>query len=69
MYGRAQKNNMIISSDNPVVADSVGAQLLGMSLKKIRAYFCCRKGGIRDNGSFTGENETGVGRISTCNFM
>ncbi len=34
MYGEAKKTDIIISSNNPVAADSIGAAIIGIELKK-----------------------------------
>ena len=35
MYGEAKKTNLLISSNNPVVADSLGTAVMGIPLRKV----------------------------------
>ena len=35
MYGTAKETNLLISSDNPVVADSLGTAVMGISIKDV----------------------------------
>lgn len=46
MHGTAKKTNLIISSNNPVVADSVGATVMGMPIKKIKHILVAEKEGL-----------------------
>lgn len=46
MHGTAKKTNLIVSSNNPVVADSVGASIMGMPLKDINHIQVAEKEGL-----------------------
>ena len=46
MYGEAKKTNLIISSNNPVVSDSLGATVMGVPLKKIEHILVAEKEGL-----------------------
>lgn len=46
MYGTAQKNNLIISADNAVVSDSLGAEVMGISPTKSEHISVAGKEGL-----------------------
>ena len=46
MYGEPVKMNLIVTSDNPVVADALGASIRGFSPKKIRHIGIAEKEGL-----------------------
>lgn len=46
MYGTAKKTDLIISSNNPVVADSLGANIMGISTKKIDHILLANREGL-----------------------
>lgn len=46
MYGKAKKTNLLISSNNPVVADSLGAEIMGIELKRIHHILIAEKEGL-----------------------
>jgi len=46
MYGEAKKTDLIISSNNPVVADSLGAAIMGMPLTKAKHILVAEKEGL-----------------------
>ena len=46
MYGKAKKIDLIISSDNPVVADSLGAAIMGIPLAKAKHILVAEKEGL-----------------------
>lgn len=46
MYGTAQKNNLIISADNAVVSDSLGAMVMGISPTKSEHIAVAEKEGL-----------------------
>ncbi len=46
MYGTAQKNNLILSADNAVVSDSLGAQVMGISPTKSEHIVVAEKEGL-----------------------
>jgi uncharacterized protein (DUF362 family) len=46
MYGEPVKMNLIITSDNPVVADTLGASIMGFLPKKIRHIRIAEKEGL-----------------------
>ena len=46
MYGVAKKTDLIISSNNPVVADSLGAAIMGMPLTKAKHILVAGKEGL-----------------------
>jgi uncharacterized protein (DUF362 family) len=46
MYGDAIKKDLIIASNNPVVADSLGTQLMGMPLNQIEHIMIAEKEGL-----------------------
>jgi uncharacterized protein (DUF362 family) len=46
MYGTAQKTDLLITSDNVVVSDSVGAEVMGLSPKNIKHIVVAEKEGL-----------------------
>ena len=46
MYGEAKKTDLIISSNNPVVADSLGAAIMGIPLTKAKHILVAEKEGL-----------------------
>lgn len=46
MYGEAAKTSLILIANNPVVADTLGAMILGMPLKKAKHILVAEKEGI-----------------------
>lgn len=46
MYGDAKKTDLIISSNNPVVADSLGAAIMGIPPTKAEHIFVAEKAGL-----------------------
>lgn len=46
MYGTPKKMNLILSSDNPVVADTIGASLMGMPLLKVEHILMAEREGL-----------------------
>jgi uncharacterized protein (DUF362 family) len=46
MYGEPVKMNLIITSDNPVVSDALGAEIMGIPLKKARHILVAEREGI-----------------------
>lgn len=46
MYGNAKKTNMIVSANNPVVADSLGAAIMGIPLTKAEHILVAEKEGL-----------------------
>lgn len=46
MYGEAKKTDLIISSNNPVVADSLGAAIMGIPLSKAKHILAAEKLGL-----------------------
>lgn len=46
MYGEAVKMNLIISSNNPVVADTLGVAIMGMPLKTAKHIIVAEKEGL-----------------------
>jgi len=46
MYGEAKKTDLLISSNNPVVADSLGAAIMGIPLKKAKHILVAEKEGL-----------------------
>nr|MDO8081418.1 DUF362 domain-containing protein [Candidatus Freyarchaeota archaeon] len=43
VYGKAKKTNIIISSNNPVVADSLGANIIGIPVEKAKHILIAEK--------------------------
>ncbi len=46
MYGEAKKTNLMISSNNPVVADSLGTVIMGIPLTKTKHILIAAKEGL-----------------------
>lgn len=46
MWGEAKKTNLLISSNNPVVADSLGAVIMGIPLTKAKHILVAEKEGL-----------------------
>jgi len=46
MYGEAVKTSLILTANNPVVADALGAMILGIPLKKAKHILVAEKEGI-----------------------
>jgi len=46
MYGEAKKTDLLISSNNPVVADSLGAAIMGIPLKVAKHILVAEKEGL-----------------------
>lgn len=46
MYGTPKRMNLILSSDNPVVADTLGASLMGMPLLKVEHILMAEREGL-----------------------
>jgi hypothetical protein len=46
MYGTAKRTDLIISSNNPVVADSLGAAVMGIPLKNAEHILVAEKEGL-----------------------
>jgi len=46
MYGEAVKTSLILAANNPVVADTLGAIILGIPLKKVKHILVAEKEGI-----------------------
>lgn len=46
MYGDSKKMDLIVSANNPVVADALGAEIMGIPLKKAKHILVAEKEGI-----------------------
>ena len=46
LYGEVQKNNVIIAADNPVVSDSLGAEVMGISPTKCQHITVAEQQGL-----------------------
>jgi len=46
MYGEAVRKNLVLAADNPVVADALGAMILGIPLRKVKHVLVAEKEGI-----------------------
>jgi len=46
MYGEAKKTNILISSNNPVVADSLGTAVMGIPLKNVESILMASNEGL-----------------------
>jgi len=46
MYGKAKKTDLIIASNNPVVADSLGAKIMGINPRSIHHILIAEKEGL-----------------------
>lgn len=46
MYGKAEKKNLLISSNNPVVSDSLGANIMGIPVEKVKHIQIAEKEGL-----------------------
>ena len=46
MYGEAKKRDLLLSSNNPVVIDSLGAAVMGIPIKKVQHILTAKKEGL-----------------------
>ena len=46
MYGEAKKINLVLASNNPVLMDSLGTQLMGLPLEKVEHILLAEKEGL-----------------------
>ncbi|MDP2932052.1 MAG: DUF362 domain-containing protein [Chloroflexota bacterium] len=46
MYGEAVKTNLVMVADNPVVADALGARLLGFSPQQVKTIILAEEAGL-----------------------
>jgi len=46
MYGDAKKLNLILAANNPVVADALGAEIMGIPLEKAKHILVAEKAGL-----------------------
>jgi uncharacterized protein (DUF362 family) len=46
MYGTAKKTNLLISSNNPVLSDTLGTKIMGIPIKKVEHLLIAEKEGL-----------------------